>query len=161
MFTLDCAGADKQHSLCNGQAEPLTVHGATSSRSSAIFDLDDDGDLDIITSENSDHPQVLISDLSERRSIHFLKVKLVGTTSNRDALGALVQVHAGGRVYTQFNDGKSGYLSQGSIPLYFGLSDATRVDKIEVRWPSGQKGVFPPLTAVNRQVTLTEPNNLR
>ena len=71
------------------------------------------------------------------------------------------QVHAGGRVYTQFNDGKTGYLSQGSIPLYFGLGAATRVDKIEVRWPSGQKGVFTPVTAVNRQVTLTEPEKLR
>ena len=156
LFELDCGGEDKDDIRCAGETGRLVVRGSLSSRSSAIFDLDDDGDLDIITSENSDRPQVLISNLSERTNIHFLKIKLVGTTSNRDALGALVQVHAGGRVYTQFNDGKTGYLSQGSIPLYFGLGAATRVDKIEVRWPSGQKGVFPAMTAVNRQVTLTE-----
>jgi hypothetical protein len=156
LFELDCAGADKNDLRCADESGRIIIRGSLSSRSSAIFDLDDDGDLDVITSENSDRPQVLISNLSGRTGIHFLKVKLIGTASNRDALDAVVQVYAGGRVSTQLNDGKSGYLSQSSMPLYFGLGPATRVDKIEVRWPSGQKGVFPAVTAVNRQVTLTE-----
>jgi len=90
LFELDCGGEDKNDVRCGDESGRLVVRGSLSSRSSAIFDLDDDGDLDIITSENCDRPQVLISNLSERRSIHFLKIKLVGTTSNRDALGALV-----------------------------------------------------------------------
>ena len=46
---------------------------------------------------------------------------------------------AGGRRYTQWNDGKSGYLSQSAMPLYFGLGDAAKVDAVEVTWPSGRK----------------------
>ena len=82
---------------------------ALGSRSAAIFDLDNDGDLDIVTNDFNSAPQVLISDLAERRPIHWLKVKLTGTTSNRDGLGATVRVTAGGRTLMRFNDGKSGY----------------------------------------------------
>ena len=91
------------------------------SRSAAIFDLDNDGDLDIVTNDFNSPPQVLVSNLSERQPIHWLKVKLTGTASNRDGLGATVRVIAGGRTLTKYNDGKSGYLSQSSLPLYFGL----------------------------------------
>jgi len=79
----------------------------------------------------------------------------VGTASNRDGLGATVRVHAGGRVYTKYNDGKSGYLSQSSLPLYFGLGDATTIDRIEVDWPSGRKQVETAL-AVNRLQRIAE-----
>src|ERR1019366_4260958 len=88
-----------------------------------------------------DRPQVLISNLTEKKPIHFLKVKLVGTKSNRDGLGATVQVRAGGHMMTQYNDGKSGYLSQSSIPLYFGLGEAGTVEAVEVTWPSGRRTI--------------------
>lgn len=136
-FVLDCAGADKQHPLCEGRSGRQTVMGTLSSRSSVIFDLDDDGDLDIVTNDFNDHPQVLCSNLSGRKPLHFLKIKLAGRRSNRDGLGAAVQVQAGGRTWHQFHDGKSGYLAQSSMPLYFGLGDAARADAVEVRWPSG------------------------
>ena len=61
--------------------------------------------------------------------------------SNRNGLGATVRVRAGGRVYTKYNDGKSGYLSQSALPLYFGLGDAERIERVEVDWPSGRKQV--------------------
>jgi len=138
-FTLDCDGADKQHELCSGKSGKTTITGALSTRSSAIFDLDNDGDLDIVTNEFNDRPQVLISNLTEKKRIHYLKVKLIGTRSNRDGLGATVTVRVGDRRLTQFNDGKSGYLSQSSLPLYFGLGDATRVESVEVLWPSGKR----------------------
>ena len=96
------------------------------SRSSVMFDLDGDGDLDIVTNDFNSAPQVLVSDLAQRRQIHWLKVALVGTVSNRNGLGATVRVSAGGRVLTQWNDGKSGYLSQSVLPLYFGLGDDGR-----------------------------------
>ena len=81
---------------------------------------------------------VLVSNLAEKRTIRYLNVKLIGTASNRSGLGAVVRVTAGGRTYTKANDGKSGYLSQSLYPLYFGLGDATTVDRVEVSWPSGK-----------------------
>jgi hypothetical protein len=84
----------------------------------------------------------LISNLAQRRKIHWLKVALVGTVSNRNGLGATVRVSAGGKVLTQWNDGKSGYLSQSVLPLYFGLGDAEKIDRVEVDWPSGRKQVL-------------------
>ncbi|HKX61594.1 MAG TPA: CRTAC1 family protein [Verrucomicrobiae bacterium] len=141
-FTLDCSGDDKRHSLCRDRAGIVTVMGSTSSRSSVAFDLDDDGDLDLVTNEWNDHPQVLASNLSQKRTIHYLKLKLIGSVSNRDGLGATVKVHCGPRVYTRYHDGKSGYLSQSSMPLYFGLDGAATIDRIEVNWPSGRKQVL-------------------
>lgn len=137
MFTLDCSGADRSHQLCGGQSTPVVVHGSLSSRSSVVVDLDDDGDLDVVTNEQNDQPQVLISDLAQRRAVRCLKVRLVGTRSNRDGLGAVVKLFAGGQMQTRLVDGKSGYLAQSVLPLYFGLGSA-RVERVEVIWPSGQ-----------------------
>src|SRR5439155_5527137 len=100
---------------CRGKTVSVTVMGSTSSRSSVAMDLDDDGDLDIVTNEWNDHPQVLISSLSEKRQIRYSKIKLVGIASNRDGLGSTVRVHCGSRTYTRYYDGKSGYLSQSSM----------------------------------------------
>ncbi len=138
-FTLDCSGADQDHPLCRRKEGIVTVRGVLSSRSSIMTDLDEDGDLDVVVAEFNDRPQMLMSNLSSKRPIRFLKIKLTGTVSNRDGLGATVRVKAGGKTFTQYHDGKSGYLSQSSLPLYFGLGDATRVDEIEVKWPSGTK----------------------
>ncbi|HXJ71406.1 MAG TPA: ASPIC/UnbV domain-containing protein, partial [Candidatus Dormibacteraeota bacterium] len=123
---------------------------------SAAFDLDDDGDLDLITNDWNDRPQVLISNLSEKAPIHFLKIKLVGTISNRDGLGSTVRVQCGPKTYTRYHDGKSGYLSQSSMPLYFGLAAATSVDRVEVVWPSGRKQVITERIPLNGQLTITE-----
>ncbi len=64
---------------------------------------------------------VLVSNLTEKTRVHYLAVKLIGTTSNRDGLGAVVKVTAGGMTYTKVIDGNSGYLSHSLYPLYFGL----------------------------------------
>ncbi|HEV8542571.1 MAG TPA: CRTAC1 family protein [Verrucomicrobiae bacterium] len=156
-FTLDCSGEDKKNPLCRGKTGTFGVSGTTSSRSSVIFDLDGDGDLDIVTSEWNDHPQVLISNLSDKKALHFLKIKLVGTASNRDGLGATVKVHCASKNYMQYNDGKSGYLSQSSMPLYFGLADAAKIDQIEVVWPSGKKQTLSEGIPMNSLFTITEP----
>jgi hypothetical protein len=156
-FTLDTAGADKNHPFAKVAKGKLDVIGSISSRSSAAFDLDEDGDIDIVTNDFNDHPRVLISNLSEKKKIHFLKIKLTGTTSNRDGLGALVTVHAGGRAFVQSNDGKSGYLSQSLIPLYFGLGDAAQADSIEILWPSGKKQTITENVPANGLIKVTEP----
>jgi hypothetical protein len=156
-FTLNTAGADKTHPFAKFAKGKLNVIGSISSRSSAAFDLDDDGDIDIVTNDFNDHPRVLISNLSEKKKIHFLKIKLTGTTSNRDALGAIVTVHAGGRSFMQPNDGKSGYLSQSLIPLYFGLDEAANAESIDILWPSGKKQTVTENIPANGLIKVSEP----
>ena len=160
-FDLDCSHLppDSPPYLtqpCAGHTGTITVMASLGTRSSAIFDLDNDGDLDIVTNEFNSAPQILVSNLSERQPIHWVKVKLIGTASNRDGLGATVRVTAGGRTFTRYNDGKSGYLSQSSLPLYFGLGDARKVDRIEIDWPSGHKQAVTQNLHVNDLLTLTE-----
>ena len=133
------------------------VWGALGSRSSAIFDLDDDGDLDIVTNDFNSEPTVLISNLSaKKQNLSFLKVELIGTTSNRSGLGAMVKVQVGTQTYTKVHDGQSGYLSQSLYPLYFGLGDAEVVDQIVVRWPSGKEQIVAGPIATNSLVEVRE-----
>ena len=126
------------------------------SRSSAIIDLDDDGDQDILTSEFNQPPLVLLSNLSEQKKLNFVKIKLVGTTSNRDGLGATVKVYAGDEVYTRVHDGKSGYLGQSVYPLYFGLGDNKKIKKVEVTWPSGITQVLKRKLKTGRLIEIVE-----
>ncbi|MGH9465320.1 MAG: CRTAC1 family protein [Thermoanaerobaculia bacterium] len=155
-FTLDCSGADRSHRLCPGRSGRFVAFGNLGTRSSVIVDLDDDGDLDLVTNELNDVPQVLVSDLAERRPIHWLKLRLVGSASNRDALGAEVRLEAGDLVQTQVHDGSSGYLSHSVLPLYFGLGDLTTVDRIVVRWPTGRTQELGPGIAVDRLLEIVE-----
>lgn len=161
-FDVDCSEQDALGGLgkkvCQGRTGKITIMAPLSSRSSVMFDLDNDGDLDIVTNDFNSEPQVLISDLAQRKQIHWLKVVLSGTISNRNGLGATVRVRAGGQVYTKYNDGKSGYLSQSVLPLYFGLGETKKIDRVEVDWPSGRKQVLTRGLHENLTLTITEPN---
>ena len=156
-FDLDCGSADLAHQLCAGKEDGVTVMASAGSRSSILFDLDDDGDLDIVTSEFNSVPRILVSDLAERRAVRHLKVRLRGSASNRDGLGARVTVRGGERQIVRSVDGKSGYLSQSSMPLYFGLGEIERVDAIEVLWPSGRVQTVTGPIEVNRSIEVVEP----
>ena len=172
-FTLDCKGSDSNHIYCLGCARPgvrepacgpidqsghRQVIGSLGTRSAVIFDLDGDGDLDIVTQEFGSEPRVLISDLSEKRSPHWLEVGLSGTKSNREGLGALVAVVLpGGRRLVKVMDGRSGYLAQSAMPLYFGLGDAAQAERIEVEWPSGARQTVEGPLVSGRRVVVTEP----
>ena len=158
-YVLDASGKDKGLALV--EAYDLTgeveIWGARGSRSSVVFDLDDDSDLDIVTNEFNDRPMVLVSNLSEKKAVRFLRVSLVGTNSNRFGVGAKVVVTAAGSKYTKVNDGKSGYLSQSLYPLYFGLGEAGAVDRIEVLWPSGKAQNVEGPIAINQTLEIREP----
>ncbi len=159
-FTLDCSGADKTNSLCAGKTGVIALPGCFSSRSSAIFDLDNDGDLDIVTLDFNGPPQIFMSNLAERKKVHQVKIQLTGVRSNRDGLGAFVQVHAGNRTWLRYHDGKSGYLAQSSMPLYFGLGETAEIDSIEVVWPSGIKQIVEH-PAIGGVVKVVEPSERR
>lgn len=143
--------------LCTGRTGTVEVWGALGTRSSVIFDLDDDGDLDIVTNEFNSPPMMLISDLARKKpDLRYLKIDLQGTQSNRNGLGATVRVRAGDQDYTKVHDGQTGYLSQSDLPLYFGLADAGQVDSVEVVWPSGATQVIDGPIEVNRTLTVVE-----
>ncbi len=100
-FELDASGKDKGHTDAAGAAGRVTVWGARGTRSAVIFDLDGDGDLDLVTNEFNAPPMVLVSNLSEKTRLRYLEVTLTGTTSNRNGLGAVVKVTAGGTTQTK------------------------------------------------------------
>jgi hypothetical protein len=130
-------------------------------RGMATADLDQDGDLDIVLNHNpgdSGNPErgravVLRNDLGNRRN--WLAVDLVGTQSNRDAVGAVVQLQAGDLKLMRQVEAGSGYASQNSFRLHFGLGEESRVDDLTVRWPSGTVEIFPDLP-VNRRLRIVE-----
>jgi hypothetical protein len=162
-FVMDCINHDVLgplgSAICQGQTQKVTVSAPKASRSSVIFDLDNDGDLDIVTNDFNSEPMVLMSDLAERKKCRWLKVVLLGTKSNRNGLGATVRLHANGQTYTRYNDGKSGYLSQSVLPLYFGLGAASTIDRLEVDWPSGRRQVITQGLRENQLMKITEASN--
>ena len=113
-------------------------------RGLATADFDNDGDLDIVINNNpgdSGRPElaratVLRNNVGERRN--WLAVDARGTQSNRDGVGALVTVEAGGEKFTRLVTAGSSFASQQSARLYFGLGDHAQVDVVTVRWPSGR-----------------------
>jgi cytochrome oxidase Cu insertion factor (SCO1/SenC/PrrC family) len=155
-FRLDCSGADREHRDCRDRTGKIEVWGALGSRSSVIFDLEGDGDQDIVTLDFNSEPMVLVSDLSGKREVHWIEVALEGTVSNRSGIGARVTVHAGGDRYTRLNDGKTGYLAQSDLPLYFALDEATAVDRIEVLWPTGETQVVEGPLEIDRRIEIRE-----
>jgi enediyne biosynthesis protein E4 len=156
-FELDCSGLDETHDLCKGRQGRYTVIGSRGSRSSVLFDIEGDGDLDLVTGELNDVPMVMVNDISTRKQLRWIAVRLVGSKSNRDGFGAKVTVKAGGKTSVQWHDGKSGYLSFSSLPLYFGLGDAAKIDSIEVLWPSGVRQEVKQGLDLNRQIEIREP----
>jgi hypothetical protein len=155
-FELDASGRDKGHKDAVGESGRITIWGARASRSSAIFDVDGDGDLDIVTNEFNAAPMVLVSNLTEKTKIHYIEVALTGTTSNRNGFGAVVKVTAGGHTYMQVMDGNSGYLSHSVMPLYFGLGASQSVDRIEVAWPSGKRQTVSAPITINSRIDVRE-----
>jgi len=107
------------------------------SRGAAFADYDDDGDIDIFVVNDNELPNLLRNDGGNKNN--WLKVKLIGTKSNRNGIGAkvLIQTESGGQI--QEVRGNSSYLSFSDIRLHFGLDKVDKVNLLEVHWPSGIK----------------------
>ena len=123
-------------------------------RGAAYADYDNDGDLDLLVTENHGPARLLRNDGGNRRNA--LRVKTVGTTANRDGIGARVEVVlAGGARQWQLVRTGSSYCSQSELPLTFGLGDAERVAEIRVKWPGGRVETIAG-TPANQVITVQE-----
>ena len=122
------------------------------SRGFAYADYDNDGDLDLLVTNLNGSP-----DLLENRGGQntWLSLKLIGTRSNRDAIGARVKVTAGDLTQIQEVRSGSSYLSQNDMRLHFGLGKHRQVDRVEIRWPSGLQEQLEGVKA-NQTLTLVE-----
>jgi hypothetical protein len=105
------------------------------SRGAAFADIDNDGDMDAFVSNNNQRPFLLRNDGGNRN--HWLAIKTIGRVSNRDGIGARVKVISGDLVQIEEVRSGSSYLSQNDLRVYFGLGRRERVDRVEIRWPSG------------------------
>ena len=138
--------------LNGGFAQPKVGRGL------AYGDFDRDGDLDILLTTNNGPAYLYRNDqLAQNRSIRF---HLVGTKSNRDAIGAVVHILSGGQTQSQIVKGGSSYLSQSELPLTFGLGKRDRVERVQIEWPSGVKEEFKNL-ATGRCYQVTEGKGLK
>jgi enediyne biosynthesis protein E4 len=117
---------------------PLRLTGASGprvGRGAAFGDVDDDGDVDVLVTNMNAEPSLFLNETES--GAHWVGLELVGTRSGRDALGARVTIEAGG--LRQMREVRSGgsYLSASDPRLLFGLGAVAKLDRVEVRWPSG------------------------
>jgi hypothetical protein len=123
-----------------------------SSRGAACADFDRDGRVDIAVINMDDMPSLL---LNESKLQHWLAVRLKGTRSNRDAIGAIITATAGSLVQTFLVQSGSSHMSQNDKTVHIGLGSNSRLAHLEVRWPSGKNDQFTNLAA-DQIVTIDE-----
>ncbi len=134
------------HNVGNGKfVETTATTGINSQaphagRGAAFADLDNDGFVDVLVANNGDPPLLLHN--TGGNGNHFLNFKLVGRTSNRDAIGARIRVRADGLSQIREIAGAGSYLSQSDLRANFGMGSAIRAQTVEIKWPSGRIQAF-------------------
>jgi enediyne biosynthesis protein E4 len=131
--------------------DPVTVPKA--GRGAAFADFDNDGDIDIVVNNVHDAPDLYRLDQTGER--HWIALKLVGTQSNRSAIGARVRLVTAEGAQLQEVRGGGSYYSQNDLRVHFGLGGARAIERIEVRWPNGREETWTELP-IDRLHTLKE-----
>ena len=148
LFRNDGGGRFKEIGRTAGSGFAVEAVG----RTLVAGDIDNDGALDLLVTNNGGPAELLRNAGSGNNA---LLLTLVGTKSNRSAIGARVKITAGG--VTQLREVKAGssYLGEGELRIHAGVGHASRLDRVDVRWPAGTTEVFRNL-AINERVTITE-----
>jgi hypothetical protein len=122
-------------------------------RSLVTGDIDNDGDLDFLVTNNGGDAELLRNEVaSPARAVSF---RLVGTSGNRSAVGARIRAYANGRTFVREVKAGSSYLGQNDLRQHIGLGSNTRLEKVEIRWPHGAVETIADVAA-GQQVTVTE-----
>jgi hypothetical protein len=122
-------------------------------RGSAVGDYDNDGDMDILVLNLNNRPCLYRNEGGNTGN--WLMISLIGTKSNRDAIGSRIRLTIDGKTQTRWRMSGSGYLSQSDFRLHFGVGDSERIDKIEIRWPTGKVQILKNID-VNQVLDITE-----
>jgi hypothetical protein len=131
-----------------GLAEPR------SSRGLAVADLFNDGRIEAVINNLSDRPMLLVN--LARNQNHWLGLRLIGTSSNRDAIGARVILQGTKRTWVDEVRSGSSFSSSSDLRLHFGLGTETQLKEIRVRWPNGNVELFNPPPMLNHFLDLVE-----
>ena len=137
--------------LANGRFRDVSalagpgITNLSTARGCAFGDFDNDGTIDVLVNPINGLPQLL--HCTSRTGNNWITLKLVGTKSNRSAIGARVQCVTGD--HKQIDEVRSGgsFYSQNDLRVHFGLGKTTRIDALEIRWPSGQVDRFADVSA--------------
>jgi hypothetical protein len=131
------------HNLGKGQFEKISdgtlgpdFSRAIAGRGLASSDYDNDGDIDIAINVRGDYPELLRNDGGNQN--HWLEVLLIGTRSNRDGIGASLKLTSEGFVHVEQAKGGMSYMSANDPRIFFGLGKRSKIESLEITWPSGQ-----------------------
>ena len=124
-------------------------------RGASYADIDSDGDLDVMITQPGRELKLYRND--QQTGHHWLRVRLEGTSDNRNAIGAVLELTSGDTTQRRLITSGRSFLSQVEFPVTFGLGANDRVDSLSITWPGGQKQSVT-VDSVDRQITITQPS---
>lgn len=137
-------------------AQEFGIAENSEARGLAIFDYNDDGHQDVLISNYTKIPSLYENSIEPG---NWLKVKLEGTVSNRDAFGTVIQVRANGKSYKKYHHGAQ-FDAQSIQPVHFGLGDAQAIERIIVKWPNGSADEIIEAVNVNQTIRIKEGSGI-